>query len=362
MKKIFIWIIIASSIFVHNLISSDNILQNGPFSFNNIQYVQTRIEGLDNIFRNAIVFGKEKVYFGSSRGLYVLGKSDTKATKIKGIDDKVMFLTIDQDDNIYFATEENEIYLYKNDSSIVQIEGLDADADVTALALDSMNNLYLATLAGIYYLSVGETVVKKVAWGDYVVFTLITDHQNNVYFTTNKRDFFSLAANQDSPVLISTLDEPIYAMVVDQDNNVYLGNYIYQSKTKELNEINLRDRSIYSIAVDANDNIYYCSFLDGVYFLKKGTDQVIKTNLFGREVQTIAVDANANIFVNNNEGPFVFQVYNPPIIPDPVVKQKDMVVAKVLGYVFLGTSGAVGLSCLATYLWNKYHYKKSRRK
>ncbi len=112
----------------------------------------------------------------------------------------------------------------------------------------------------------------------------------------------------------------------------------------------------------AKDNIYYCSFLDGFYFLKKGENQVIKTNLFGREVQTIAVDAKYNIFVSNNEGPFIFQVYNPPIVPDPIVKQKDMVVAKVLGYVFLGTSGAVGLSCLGTYLWNKYRYKKNRRK
>ncbi|AOX44353.1 hypothetical protein S100390_v1c10170 [Spiroplasma sp. NBRC 100390] len=352
-----------SSVFFHNFIGPDNILQNVPFPFNNKQYVQTRIEGVENIFRNAIIFGKEKTYFGSSRGLYVLMNGDNKATKIKGIDDKVIFLTIDQHNNIYFATEDNDIFIYKNDSSIVQIEGLVADADVTALALDSMNNLYLGTLAGIYYLPAGKTVAEKVNWGDYVVFALIIDHQDDVYFTTNKRDFFSYQQSKDDPlVLIQNLNELIYAMAIDQTNNIYLGNYIYQTKTNELKEINLRDRSIYSIAVDAKDNIYYCSFLDGVYFLKKGENQVIKTNLFGREVQTIAIDAKDNIFVSNNEGPFIFQVYNPPIVPDPIVKQKDMVVAKVLGYVFLGTSGAVGLSCLGTYLWNKYRYKKNRRK
>ncbi|PQM32518.1 putative Adhesion Related Protein 4 [Spiroplasma poulsonii] len=324
---------------------------------------ERELKGLIIFFEMQITFGKEKTYFGSSRGLYALTTDDIKATKIKGIDDKVLFLTIDQDNNIYFATEDNDIFIYKNDTSIVKIEGVEAGADVTALALDSMNNLYLGTLAGIYYLPAGETVVEKVSWGDYVIFALIIDDQDDVYFTTNKRDFFSYQRNKEDPlVLIQNLNELIYTMAIDQTNNIYLGNYIYQTKTNELNQINLRDRSIYSIAVDANDNIYYCSFLDGVYFLKKGADQVIKTNLFGREVQTIAVDANANIFVNNNEGSFIFQIYNPPIIPDPVVKPKDMVVAKVLGYVFLGTSGAVGISCLGTYLWNKYRYKKSRRR
>ncbi|WP_338964602.1 MULTISPECIES: hypothetical protein [unclassified Spiroplasma] len=53
-----------------------------------------------------------------------------------------------------------------------------------------MNNLYLGTLAGIYYLPAGETVVEKVSWGDYVIFALIIDDQDDVYFTTNKRDFF----------------------------------------------------------------------------------------------------------------------------------------------------------------------------
>lgn len=62
--------------FFHNFIGPDNILQNVPFPFNNKQYVQTRIEGVENIFRNAIIFGKEKTYFGSSRGLYVLMNGD----------------------------------------------------------------------------------------------------------------------------------------------------------------------------------------------------------------------------------------------------------------------------------------------
>ncbi|WP_425379971.1 hypothetical protein [Spiroplasma endosymbiont of Stenodema calcarata] len=364
MKRILKWIIIASSIFSHNLIVPTGILSTAPVPFNNKEYVKTRIEGLDNIFRNAITFGKDKVYFGSARGLYVLTKNETKAIKIKGIDDKIIFLTIDPDNNIYFATENNDIYIYKNDSSIVQIEGLPADADVTALALDSMNNLYLGTLAGIYCLMAGTTKVEKVAWGDYVIYTLAIDHQNNLYFTNNNRDFYSIAlsTSENTSSFIKKLNESIYTMGIDQDDDVYLGNYVYQSKTKELKEINLRDKSILSIAIDQDDDVYYCSFLDGVYFLKKGTNQVIKTNLFGREVQTIAIDHNANIIVKNDEGSFIFQVFKPPVVPPPAVKEKNMVVARVLGYVFLGTSGAVGMSCLGTYLWNKYRYKKNHRK
>ncbi|WP_338990750.1 hypothetical protein [Spiroplasma endosymbiont of Seladonia tumulorum] len=92
MKKIYTFCIIASSIFVQNLIFSEvpNHSRNTPFSFNEKQYIQTRIEGLDNISRNAIKISNSIVYFGTSRGIYFLPNDTTKAKKIMEL--MIMFL------------------------------------------------------------------------------------------------------------------------------------------------------------------------------------------------------------------------------------------------------------------------------
>ncbi|WP_342256076.1 hypothetical protein [Spiroplasma endosymbiont of Poecilobothrus nobilitatus] len=121
------------------------------------------------------------------------------------------------------------------------------------------------------------------------------------------------------------------------------------------------DKTALSITVDKNNNVYYSTVLAGVYFFKNKTKQVEKTNIFGTSVHTITIDQNDNIFIKNNEGSFIFQVYEELVVP-PVVKQKDTLAVEILGYVFLSSSGAVGLYCLGTWLWNKYRYKKISQK
>ncbi|WP_101519266.1 hypothetical protein [Spiroplasma melliferum] len=378
MKKIYTFCIIASSIFAQNLAFSqvtNYYSRNIPFSFNEKQYIQTRIEGLGNISRNAIKISNNNiVYFGTSQGIYFLPNDATKVKKINGIDDNVIALTVDKENNIYYATEDYQAYIYYNNGSIVKIEGLNDELDdnhITALALDSNDTLYLGTFAAIYYLLSGSTRVEKFNVNDEEgtnnkldgkVFALVIDHNDNLYFTTNEAKFFSIQ-NLKIPILVDEhqLNELIYAFAVDQENNIYFGNHVYSSIKKELrNDVGLLDKTTLSIAIDTNNNVYYSTVLAGMYFLKNRTKQLEKTNVFGTSVHAITIDQNDNIFINNNEGPFIFQVYEAPVVP-PIGKQKDTLAIEVLGYVFLSSSGAVGLSCLGTWLWNKYRYKKIGR-
>ncbi|MFU0252500.1 hypothetical protein [Spiroplasma sp. Moj] len=298
----------------------------------------------------------------------------TKAKKNNGIDDNVIALTVDQKNNIYYVNEDHQVYIYDgNNGTIVKIEGLNdelVDNHITVLALDSNDTLYLGTFAGIYYLLSGSTRVEKFIYDNNSdnkvarkVFALVIDHNDNLYFTTDEANFFSIQKlnNEYSLADEHKLNELIYAFAVDKENNIYFGNYVYSSIEKELREIGLLNKTALSITVDKNNNVYYSTVLAGVYFFKNKIKQVGKTNIFGTSVHTITIDQNDNIFINNNEGPFIFQVYEELVVP-PAVKQKDTLVVEILGYVFLSSSGAVGLSCLGTWLWNKYRYKKISRK
>lgn len=148
----------------------------------NNQITAIKIDGLisGNIESTCCI--GNKMYFKINNGLYLIENGNTLAKKIEEINEQVNYILQNEND-LYIATN-NGFYILKPDSSIPE-KNNQIYKNITFIAIDNQKNLYLIFENELNLLEKETNMMTVIFRADSIVYSIIIDRNNNIYFKTN---------------------------------------------------------------------------------------------------------------------------------------------------------------------------------
>lgn len=259
----------------------------------------------DNFIHSIARYDKKTYWVGTAEGLYVLDLETEKFTHLKELGtNAILDILKDPRGNVWIATRNNGLYRYRtSDKSVLQFHSEPGNSNtvsenlVRKLALDSEDNIWIATFGGIDVLDPESLTFRHYKAGkapgtlsSNQVLTLYKDLKGNMWagtlsgglnmwsketgrFTTYKTGGPGTINNNIVRVIYQPSSDKLY---VGTEKGLNVFNIEKQTFTAYTNKSNdpysISDNAVYSICADKEGGIWVGTYFGGVsYFPAKGS-------------------------------------------------------------------------------------------
>ena len=164
-----------------------------------------------------------KVYFGTSKGIYLYNYEANNATLVSKPDVNLNNIFIDKDGNKYVTDNvngEEELYLLTGDKKI-HFKSFDA---LNEMSVDENNNFYYIRKGNFYVLKSNMSRSLLIGNVTYDGIAQISFHQETVYVASKSLSYTH--ENDTGPLkLVQNITDIVTAISFDHSGNFVLGSY-----------------------------------------------------------------------------------------------------------------------------------------
>ncbi|MBH8623488.1 hypothetical protein TS70_06535, partial [Spiroplasma sp. hyd1] len=166
-----------------------------------------------------IIDSKENIYFGTTDGAYILKKDFVNPIQLKNINVCIKLIIKDKKNNIYFIAN-NHVFVLKQEKN-VPVELNISFSKINDAIFDNQDNIYFATDTGLYKLNNNNNIEEKILDINFRLISFAKNSEGHIYITSGAQSKNDLVLIDNKLKEINNIKGYVYNIFVDNQDNVY---------------------------------------------------------------------------------------------------------------------------------------------